>query len=370
MRIDCDFPGGNIIVERIAGDSVQLRQDLRDTNGDWFYWYFRVRDAEGKTVRFQFAGSNVIGVRGPCVSVDGGQTWDWLGAESVSDQSFAYTFPQHAVDARFSIGIPYLQSNLDAFLQQHSGNASLVQSVLCKTAKGRAVEFLRTGRIDGACKRRLLLTCRHHSCEASASFALEGLLAATLQPDTLGAWYRENVEVLAVPFVDKDGVEDGDQGKNRKPHDHNRDYAGESLYPTVRALRNLAPEWADGRPLAFIDMHCPWIRGGSNEIIYFVGSASAPHWEQTLKLSDILERIQRGPLKFNPKDNMPFGTEWNTYDGPQKTSQRWAQELPGATFAASLEFPYANAAGGIVTAHSARAFGRDLASALQQYLSA
>ena len=45
-----------------------------------------------------------------------------------------------------------------------------------------------------------------------------------------GYWFRRNVEVLAIPFMDKDGVEEGDQGKNRKPRDHNRDYIGQSVH--------------------------------------------------------------------------------------------------------------------------------------------
>ena len=49
---------------------------------------------------------------------------------------------------------------------------------------------------------------------------------------------RIRIEAL-VPFVDKDGVEEGDQGKNRAPRDHNRDYAGASMYPETGALREL-----------------------------------------------------------------------------------------------------------------------------------
>lgn len=52
-------------------------------------------------------------------------------------------------------------------------------------------------------------------------------------------WLREQVEFFVVPFMDKDGVEAGDQGKNRRPYDHNRDYQGESLYASVRAMREL-----------------------------------------------------------------------------------------------------------------------------------
>jgi len=46
-RIDAGFPGGNIIVDGIEGDTVFLRPDLRDTQGDWFYWAFRVRGSAG-----------------------------------------------------------------------------------------------------------------------------------------------------------------------------------------------------------------------------------------------------------------------------------------------------------------------------------
>ena len=76
--IDADFPGGNIIVEGIDGDTFFLRPDLRDTSTWWFYWYFRVCGAAGRTLKFQFLGNNPIGTQGPAVSRDGGQRWAWL----------------------------------------------------------------------------------------------------------------------------------------------------------------------------------------------------------------------------------------------------------------------------------------------------
>ena len=54
QEVDAGFPGGNVIVDKIDGDAVSLHQDLRDTAGDWFYWQFRVRGAEGRTLTFQF----------------------------------------------------------------------------------------------------------------------------------------------------------------------------------------------------------------------------------------------------------------------------------------------------------------------------
>ncbi len=80
-----------------------------------------------------------------------------------------------------------------------------------------------------------------------ASWSLEGLMDEVLADTTDGRWLREHVEFLVVPFMDKDGVEDGDQGKNRRPHDHNRDYLGESIYPEVAAWRAFVPGWSEGR---------------------------------------------------------------------------------------------------------------------------
>ena len=74
-------------MESIQGDTVLLRQDPRDTQGFWFYWYFRVRGAAGRTLNFTFTGGDVLGVRGPAASMDGGRTWKWLETESMADKN-------------------------------------------------------------------------------------------------------------------------------------------------------------------------------------------------------------------------------------------------------------------------------------------
>lgn len=367
--VDCDFPGGNIVMDAIEEDTVSVHQDLRDTRGDWFYWYFRVRGAAGRTLTFQFTKGNVLGVRGPAVSTDRARTWKWLGNSAVTDTSFRYTFPRDAKEVRFCFTMPYLESNLWEFLNRYSGNPLLRTDVLCKTRKGQDVELLRLGRLDGDCQHRVLITCRHHACETMASYALEGIVEAVLAETDEARWFRENVEFLILPFMDKDGVEQGDQGKNRKPHDHNRDYADGSIYASVRALKQLIPKWSGGRLRVALDLHCPWIRGPHNEDIYFVGTPEPENWEQVKRLSETLETVRTGPLPFDSKNDLPFGKAWNTDIGPPRNSSRWASELPGIAAASSLEIPYANASGVAVTAETARAFGHDLALALHHFLS-
>jgi len=370
ISIDANFPGGNIVVERIEGDTVFLRPDLRDTNGWWFYWNFRVRGAAGHKVTFQFTGPNPIGVRGPAISDDGGYHWSWLGPDAVKDTSFVYRFPEYAHDVRFCFAVPYQDADLQRFLVRHEKNANLSVHQLCKTRKARPVERIHVGRIDGRAKYRVLLTARHHACESMASYTLEGMLEAILADTDDGGWFRRNVEVLAVPFMDKDGVEDGDQGKNRKPRDHNRDYIGKSIYPSVAALRTFVRNWSQGRLKVALDLHCPHIRGPHNEAIYIVGSSNPDIWHEQCEFGRLLEAVQTGPLVYQAKDTLPFGQGWNTrqnYD-EGKTCKDWASGLEGIRLAATFEIPYANAGGQPVTADSARTFGHDLARAIRQYL--
>ncbi len=370
MQIDAGFPGGNIIHERTEGDDVFVRQDLRDTEGPWFYWCFRLRGAAGRELTFHFTDGNVIGVRGPAVSLDQGGSWAWLGAEAVEDESFRYRVPDDADEVRLSFGMPYLEDDLRTFLDRHDGNPHLREEVLCRTHAGRTNERLQLGRLDGDAPLRVLLTCRHHCCEMMASYSLEGLMEEVLVGEDAGPWLRQNVEFLVVPFVDKDGVQAGDQGKNRRPHDHNRDYLGRSIYPSTRAIRRLATEWGRGRLRVTLDLHCPWIRGENNEFIYLVGRPLARIWREQQRFGRVLEDVSRGPLPYCASDNLPFGEAWNTGSNYAEGwgCSIWGSTVPGVRLSSGIEIPYANARGAEVNAETARAFGPDLARALKRYL--
>jgi hypothetical protein len=371
VQLDAGFPGGNIAVEEIAGDVARVCQELRDTEGWWFYWAFRVRGARGRTLRFEFTDGEPVGVRGPAVSTDGGASWRWLGAESGDARSFTYRFAEGEDDVRFSFGIPYQQADWERFLHRRQGHRQARPGVLCSSRHGRPVEYLAIDPLDEPLH-RVALTSRHHCCEAMATHALEGLLDAVLDAATPAArWLARHVGWLAVPFVDKDGAEEGDQGKNRRPRDHGRDYAGASIYPETAALRALLPRWSAGGRATVIDLHCPWIRGPHNEVIYQVGSADARRWDEQQHFGALLEQACRGPLPYRAADNLPFGEgSWNNaanYAGGMSLC-RWAATETDAAFVTSFELPYANAGGVPVTPAAARAFGADLARALYAYL--
>jgi len=369
IRIDADFPGGNIVLDDIQEDTVFLHQDLRDTTTDWFYWCFRVSGGEGRTLAFHFTSGDVIGARGPAVSLDQGVTWRWLGRET-EEPRFTYTFPDDRKEIRFSFGMPYQESTLNAFLQTHSGHPNLLLEEHCKTKKGRSVERLLAGCVNSEPKHRVLITARHHCCEMMANYALEGILDSALGECETGKWFRDNVAICAIPFMDKDGVEDGDQGKNRNPYDHNRDYDGDSIYQSVYALRKFAPTWSYGKLQIAMDLHCPHIRGDTNEKIYLVGSPDADIWNEQIRFSQFLESVVSGYLPFSADDIISYGQGWNTDpEGETRPSfANWAGNIPGVLLASTIEIPYATAKGAEVNQQTSREFGRDLARAIQRYL--
>lgn len=368
MHLSGDFPGGNIVLESMDGDTARLRPDPRDTEGDWFYWHFRVSRAAGRTIRFEFTRGPAVGVRGPAVSEDGGVSWRWLGADT--HDAFTYTFAAADAPVAFCMTIPYIASDWHRFLAAHRDQSALRAGRLCVSAKGRPVETLAFGHLRGEPRHRALLVARHHCCETMASFALEGMISFVLGDEPEARRLREQVEFLAVPFMDKDGVEDGDQGKNRRPRDHNRDYAGTSIHRETAALRALVPDWAGGRLSVALDLHCPWLFGRLSERIYLVGLPAEERWREQQRFAARLESVRTGPLPFHAADNLPYGREWNTDANYAKglSFAGWVAATTTAPLVATLELPYANARGVEVAADSARAFGADLARALAAYL--
>jgi len=370
FQIDCAFPGGNIVLERIEEDSVFLRQDLRDTQGEWFYWCFRVKGAQGKNLTFHFTRGNVVGVRGPAVSRDGGDSWEWLGPNEMCDSSFHYSFGANENDVRFSFGMPYQEERLRRFLGDYADNSHLRKEELCRSRKGRSVELLRLGCVSAEPKARAVLTCRHHACEMMAGYVIEGVIEKILSDSEAGTWLRGNVEFAIVPFVDKDGVEDGDQGKNRRPHDHNRDYRDSSIYPEVMVIRKLVSQWTNC--LVALDVHCPFIRGRVHEVLISPDRLKeGGNWDRTQELLVALEAVQQGPLKFRLSDSQEF-TTWSGPDGDSGplvgSFATWVQSVPGVQIGTNLEIPYANAGGQEVNQDSARLFGNDLGEALYVWL--
>ena len=343
MVIHQNFLGGNISVKGREGNHIFLENELRDTEGDWFYWAFCVENAEAGTFVFEMQRHRV-GYYGPAVSTDL-RTWRWLGTSE--GDSFSYTF-EGGETLYFAHHMLYHPSRFEEFAKERA----LAIGELCKSRKGRSVPFVRIG--EGSLS--ILLTARHHACESTGDYVLEGVLSELCEHPI------EDASILAIPFVDYDGVIDGDQGKSRRPHDHNRDYTDAPIYPEVASILAYAAE--KGCNYAF-DFHSPWHRGGENDLIFAVRNM-VEKMEKNDRFAALLEaEITEGSMRYRATNDHPPCTGWNQ---PGPNFARTMNLRPECDLAFTLESTYFGEADNIVSAERLVALGRCFARVMKKYI--
>jgi hypothetical protein len=237
----------------------------------WFH--VSAEGAGGELVRFEWMNADgclglggrreLAGVR-PVVRVDRG---DWARADSVTVRarpggghslSFATPGPCGRADAAFCY--PYGPADLEQTLSQLGGAWAVDKIGL--TGSGRPIPRLRT-RGDGR-KPGVYLVARQHAGETPGSWVLDGILrvvAGARQRDIL-----RKVAWRAVPFVDLDGVVEGDYGKDAMPYDFNRAWLAAPMRPEVLCVQ--ADVRSPARRAAMrllLDLHAP---GGGEHAFY------------------------------------------------------------------------------------------------------
>ncbi|WP_436346588.1 M14 family zinc carboxypeptidase [Natronorubrum sp. FCH18a] len=388
VTVRTTHPGGNGRVLEVDGDAVRLEPETRDSTRRWFYWYVDVESDVSQTLRLEFPADEAIGPRGPAIRVgnpcggpigDGAwQAWRWLGREHRIDASaFRYTF-EAGERVQFALSFPYQRADCDAFAFEFESNPNLTVETLTTTVGERDVPVARMGAPDA--DRHVALAARHHACESTASYVLEGVCRELLESDDEGD-LLETHRIHVYPFGDLDGVERGDPGKHRAPHDHNRDYVDanaitdlEPLYPTTAAVA------ADLRSLGSLDLaldlHCPYKWSGDiNDRPFFVTEpdvASEPLRRLAARLEEATLERARGPRSTTDGPTLTFdaspGVGLASFDGQSgllHTFARYCSRL-GAEPAVALEVPYVGTKRDPVTPETVRKFGRDLAVSIAE----
>ncbi len=321
-KIEKNFEGANINVLSVTENKAFLSVELRDTVDDWFFWCFKVENAAGKTVTFEFESPHRVGYYGAAVSYDY-KNWHWQHSEPKHNgNSFTYTFKENENEVYFAHNMVYRPERFFEFASKNN----IAFKTFCKSEKGRDVPYIDTEKGEEC----ILLTARHHACESTGSYVLEGVLKTAI--DKLSEKFR----IICVPFVDMDGVIDGDQGKNRNGHDHNRDYPADSaaVYSSVRKIREIA----DQLNIRFaFDFHSPWYIGETNDRIHI----PIKHFKilsNITRFSRLLENENSdNSLPHFASDDMQPGTEWNEFGVPCFGTY---MGNVGAELALTLETPY------------------------------
>ena len=380
MKLRTDIPGGNFCLEKIEGHTVLGRQEMRDTAEWWFHWRFLMEDLEpGESWRVEFTDGEVVGYWGPAVKW-ADEEWHCLGEKSrMSGSCFVFRVPEECRRAEFAFSLPYDMADWQRFIRRYDTLPFVQNGVLCSSRKGRDVPYLRIG--QDAPHGRLILTARHHACETTGNYFMEGILSELLQrEDPLIYPILQRYEVLAIPFMDLDGVVDGDQGKARAPHDHNQDYR-EGRYPSVRSVK----KWIDEAPkdLILIDCHSPWKWGAQNDHVFMV----RPKTKQTaIEDSKVGREIRLECMREHPTHCLIYEqlvdkkvqTDWNGHyltdaeteklRGAMAVNSSGYAAQHGAKIAFSMETTYFGTPHNRTSQESMRNLGRKVALGLEHYL--
>ena len=346
MLISDAFHGGNIRVLSQTPTLVRLDSDCHNGDPGYFYWAFRVErgdsDAPGD-VRFEFPANSLrMGGCGAAISRDLVH-WSWTGV--TENNGFTYHFTDADRLLYFAFCFVYTPERLAKFFADHG----ITPEVFTKSRKGRDVPCFTVG--DG--NRLIVFTSRHHACESPGTFVMEGIARACLAnplPD-----YR----FLFVPFVDFDGVADGDAGKNRRPYDHNRDYGEHApIYPETAKLREIA----DGHPTAAFDLHAPYICGNEHDAAYFM---RCPENRCMIGFADKLKALTAADpdsFTYDGAWDFPYGVKWNEADTPNMKNY-FLRRSPIA-LACTLETSYFGTPENRFTAERVTRFGEHIYAAL------
>jgi hypothetical protein len=158
MLIDSGFEGGKIEALSVDGDTAHLASELRAAGGDWFYWAFRVRGAQGKRMNFDFEDKLRVGYYGAAVSADNA-AWRWSRSANEAHTRFSYEFGENERVAYFCHDMRYGTLRFYALADR----LGLTVKTLAVSERGRSVPYVRFG----GGREEVILTARHHACEST-----------------------------------------------------------------------------------------------------------------------------------------------------------------------------------------------------------
>ena len=244
---------------------------------------------------------------------------------------------------------------------------SQVQALIEEMAEARLVSVRKIGESRGGRPFQLLefghgpahvwVTARHHAGETPGSYVLEGLVRTAAQAPGLCEAFTFHV----APVMDVDGVAEGRYGKNSFPHDHNRDYVADPVYPETAALME-AVSWV-GRADLFVDLHAPCPGDFSFPVPVGECFASTDYWKRMWQFAQTLEALAPAGCPSRVAEWPRASLNWCSEDLTQNALAYFY--LSHGTLGVSLETTYHRSYDGrLVSEHGWLLLGRALAETL------
>ena len=354
LKVSTDFPGGSAQVVEINQESrtVQIKPASHPNRGWECWWYFKLTGIKsGEVIHLEVSGMNFALPDNAHYSEDG-EKWMQTSAGERASGSVAFHQRVKKGTAWFAWGPPFQLADAKKLVDDSAKQKSLVTKfALGHSGEGREVPAMRvTEKSKGGLARPVIwVQARQHAWESGSSWVCKGFTEWLLSKDSRAAALRQQAEVYIVPIMDLDNVERGAGGKNQTPHDHNRDWSDEPVWPEVRSAQTLIKTFAaQGRFEMFIDLHNP--APNDRQPMFFL----VPKPELTEVTQQRLDTFlglahqeMTGPLKLSEKvtyTDAKYDANWD------KISKVWVQRNGGpgvvaVTLETSWNTPHSTMAG-------------------------
>jgi len=308
MKISTDFPGGGGNVIRIDNEHSTIRfKPQNEGIGGWsqVWWFFKLSDIEpGQVITLQLDRDNP---RSAGISpqiffsydkVNWGLTDEGHEAQEDNSDLFIYKHKVRSDRVWFAYDLPYTSEQVEAeLIQATKSDESIDVFELCKTRKGRGVTAFKFNSPENSeLKYGIWLQARAHSFEAGSSWVIHelGLWLMSKSPEAIKL--RNCANIMLIPIVDVDAVEEGRTGKYQKPFDHWMNWGDEpSYWPEIKAIKTAINDINNHSAVdLFIDFHGP---GGLTHPYFILPNLpDLPYPKQKENTQNFFQVLQAFPL--------------------------------------------------------------------------
>ncbi len=340
---------GNGVVTEVSleGDrwTVRFMSEPR-TSPQPLWFHLEAEGSGGRTVRFlwQNAGSCLglgseesLGNVRPVVRLDKGE-WRRASTTELEESPaggwmLAVETPAPCDRAAAAFCYPYGPEEFRRTVAELEG--IWTEEHLGLTGGGRVLPAVeaRTGAENG--ERGVYLCARQHAGETPGSWVLDGVLRAVAEPE--GDLPLQELRWRAAPFVDLDGVTEGDYGKDALPRDFNRTWSSLTLRPEILAIQRDIRRFADRvQRLLVLDLHAPG--GGERGLYYFLPGEERPSRQRRI-VEGFLPRLaaEFPELPAERLSRVPnYPSRWST----AQTLGSWVWDALDGVPGVSLETSY------------------------------
>jgi len=387
LQVRSDFPGGSAKVLKLdpASNTVGITPAGDPKRGWPCWWYFRLDNVDtGKPVVLEVTANQGVVRNGDsdqtrklpaayslpeyaAYSTDG-TNWEHTARGEKQGARSIYRIEASTSTLWLAWGPPFTLKDADQLIQRTCDLCPDAKSfVLAHTRGDRPVPGVRVAQPGAAKGPRFTvwIQARQHAWESGSSWVARGFLEWLASNDPAAASLRRKADIVVIPIMDVDSVEEGQGGKEQVPHDQDEDWHPNPYFPEVAAgMKSLYALAQADRLDLLLDLHNPGY--SARDMDFYIAPTPLLPPERVANeqnFFNIVKEQMTGAIKFNGR----IGPDSDTYDPVMnKCVDAWvaAQSQPHVV-SLTMEIPWNLSAS---TAAGYLQVGAQLGRSIDRYL--